>query len=76
MENATKRNRKARRQGTVRAPLEKAHTQRSTPESERTVRAGKLVGADKPNARRKTTVTKSKAVRQARGAARKTSSSR
>jgi hypothetical protein len=69
MENATRRNRKARRQGLVRSPKGKARTKRSTPASEATQRAGRPVGADKPNARRKSTVTTRKAQRQKKGAA-------
>ncbi len=69
MENATRRNRKARRQGVVRSPKGKAHTKRSTPASEATPRAGRAVGSEKPNARRKTTVTTRKAQRQKSGAA-------
>jgi hypothetical protein len=68
MENATRRNRKARRQGLVRSPRGKARTRRSTPDTEATQRAGRTVGTEKPNAGRKTTVTTRKAQRQRKSA--------
>ena len=62
MENATRRNRKTRKQGLTRAPAGKAHTRRSTPQTEQ---PGNPVGPEKANARRKTTLTNRKAERQA-----------
>jgi hypothetical protein len=68
MENATRRNRKTRRQGLTRSPAGKARSQRGTPRSEATQRAGKPVGSSKANARRKSTVTTHKAKRTRGGA--------
>jgi hypothetical protein len=62
MENATRRNRKTRRQGLTRSPAGKARTKMSTPQTEQ---PGQPVGPEKPNARRRTTLTTRKAERQA-----------
>ncbi|HYP18132.1 MAG TPA: hypothetical protein VEQ65_13045 [Opitutus sp.] len=67
MENATRRNRKTRRQGLTRSPAGKEHAQRSAASTQRVQRSGKPVGSTAPNARKESTETGRKSKRKAAG---------